>query len=154
MNKIYAGLLALLLAGCASKAPMAYDPVPPPSDPAALIERVIAEQPAKFRPENVQAGPDYVEYGMGTISRGSGIGVLSPGGLIAGDNVTRTKSNNTRLYYASVAENRLYNRGRWWIVQSRSKGGSLLAYVYVDNKDTALEYIAALVAMKARQQAK
>jgi hypothetical protein len=137
MKAILAAMLTVLLTACASKI-VSYTPVPAPADPLAVIEQVLSEQPQKYRPENVRATGTYVEFGDGVIAQQS---AWNP-------NKAKAKQTTVRLYYSSIAENRLRERGRWWIVQSLNKQGSLLATAWTDDRDAALRYIAALDAMR------
>ena len=139
MKALLAAMLTVLLTACASKI-VSYTPVPAPANPLAVIEQVLSEQPQKYRPEGVRATDTYVEFGDGVIAQQS---MWNPG-------KAKSKQTTTRLYYASIAENRLRERGRWWIVQSLNKQGSLLASAWTDDKDAALRYIAALEAMRER----
>ena len=142
MKAILAAMLTVLLTACASKI-VSYTPVPAPADPLAVIEQVLSEQPQKYRPESVKATGTYVEFGDGVIAEQS---AWNPARA-------RAKQTTVRLYYTSIGENRLRERGRWWIVQSLNKQGSLLASAWTDDKDAALRYIAALEAMRDRAAA-
>lgn len=142
MKALLAAMLTVLLTACASKI-VSYTPVPAPANPLAVIEQVLSEQPQKFRPEGVRATDTYVEFGDGVIAQQS---AWNPARA-------KAKQVTVRLYYASIAENRLRERGRWWIVQSINKQGSLLASAWTDDKDAALRYIAALEAMRDRAAA-
>lgn len=141
MKAIFAAMLTVLLTACASKI-VSYTPVPAPANPLAVIEQVLIEQPQKYRPEGVRATETYVEFEDGVIAQQS---AWNPARA-------KAKQTTTRLYYTSIAENRLRERGRWWIVQSINKQGSLLASAWTDDKDAALRYIAALEAMRDRAE--
>lgn len=131
----------LVLSGCAAKQYTAYEALPPPTDPKGTIERVLTEQPKKFRPESVDVQDEYVEYSNGITAKGS-VWVSGSGSK---------REDVVRLYYSSIAENRLYQKGRWWHVRSVNKQGSLIGIVWTDDLMWARKYMAALDAMRANQ---
>lgn len=88
----------------------------------------------------MRATDTYVEFGDGVIAQQSAWNPAK----------AKAKQTTVRLYYTSIDENRLRERGRWWIVQSINKQGSLLASAWSDDKDAALRYIAALETMRER----
>lgn len=135
-------VMVLVLSGCAAKQYTDYEPLPSPIDPKGTIERVLTEQPKKFRPEAVDVQDEYVEYSNGSTSKGS---VWVPG--------SGTKRVDVvRVYYTSIAENRLYKKGRWWNVRSVNKQGTLLGIAWTDDLMWARKYMAALDAMRSAQK--
>jgi hypothetical protein len=136
MRILKALCLLLLLAGCAHR--VEYTSLTPPANPKKVIEQVLTEQPQKYRPESVDVQDEFVQYGDGSFGKVSDFGN------------TRSRHNVVRLYYRSITENRLYQKGRWWIVQSRNNQGTLLATAWSDSEEHAKAYIAALDTMKSR----
>lgn len=130
---------ALLLSACAATR-IDYQPNPTLSNPAAIVERVLYEQPDSKRPESVNVTDTYVEYGTGlkTVSTPSGMGSTTSTSLLKG----------VRIYYRSVAETRLYRKNRWYVVEPRSAAGRTLAQVYVEDESTAKRLMDALATLK------
>jgi hypothetical protein len=132
MGKAWIIAVVLLLAACATRHGD-YTLPPPPANPLAFVERFVMEQPEKQRPQSVHATAEYLEYGDATwYKKGEWAGRDS------------AKQKVVRIYYASIGENYLYSKRRWWIVRTRNKQGSLLADIWTDDKEAALEYMAAL----------
>jgi len=128
----------LLLGACASRIEYQATAV---NNPQAIVERVLYEQPDKKRPESVVVTDRYVEFGRGATA------VSTPGF----NSVTTTAiRKGTRIYYRSVAETRLYQKNRWFVVEPRSSGGRTLAQVYVEEEQNAKRLIDALATLKER----
>jgi hypothetical protein len=141
MKAIYGALLVVVLAGCSTA--MEYKTVAVTGDPKKVIERVLMEQPRKYHPDYVSVTDDYVEYGGVTYSKAATAGL--------GPDVTRRDVK--RMYWKSITENRLFSRGRWWLVKSANAQGRLIGEAWVGDEASAVQYISALDAMKKSQPA-
>jgi hypothetical protein len=135
MKRVLAAL-ALLLTGCAHQDTYTTDAVV--GDPKELIEHVLTAQPRRYRPTDVEVTDKYMQYSGNTYSKGPALGV--------GHSVE--KQDVVRVYYVDIAENRLYSKGRWWIVHTVNKQGSRIATIWSDDREAAVRYISALETMR------
>jgi outer membrane PBP1 activator LpoA protein len=132
-------LVVMALAGCGT--PMTeYQPVTVAGDPKAIVEQVLMEQPRKFHPDYVRVTDEYVEYGGAAYSKDPPIGI--------GHSVSR--KDVTRMYFKSIAENRLFAKGRWWMVRSVNDKGTLIGEAWTDDQDKAVKYISALEELRRK----
>jgi len=138
MKSHYLLIPVLLLSACATRIHYQAAAV---NSPQAIVERVLYEQPDKKRPESVNVTERYVEFGSGSNA------VTTPGF----NSVTTTAiRKGTRLYYRSIAETRLYQKNRWFVVEPRSSGSRTLAQIYVEDEQNAKRLIDALATLKER----
>ncbi|OWT69148.1 MULTISPECIES: hypothetical protein [unclassified Achromobacter] len=140
MRAVIAALAALWLVGCASI--LEYKTAAVQGDPKLLVEQVLMEQPRKFHPDYVNVTDLFVEYGGATYSKDPPTGI--------GHSVSR--KDVKRMYYKSIAENRLFAKGRWFMVRSVNAQGTLIGEAWSDDKDKAVQYISALEELKRRAE--
>ncbi|CAG9173719.1 hypothetical protein [Cupriavidus pampae] len=142
MKSLLALLPILMLGACATR--VDYQPATI-SNPQAVVQRVLYEQPGKRRPELVQVTDRYVEYGRGVKT------VPTPGA--AADAQTTTIRKGTRIYYRSIAETYLYQKNSSFVVEPRSATSRSLAKIYVEDELDAKRLVDALATLKAEAPA-
>jgi hypothetical protein len=62
------------------------------------------------------------------------------------------RRDGRRMYYTSIAESRLYSKGRWWWIKTVNTQGTLIGEAWTDNRATAIQYISALEALREKAQ--
>ena len=151
MKKISLPFVFVLLAGCVATSLLHSPRTISKADAEAIIEQVLMEQPAKFRPESVVFEPSYFGLGQGSSTRGraSGVGVpVGPAVLVAGGNESRTRELATRVYYSSVGTVPLYKDGKWRVIQVRNTEGYLMLKIYATNEERARQFVDAVFSLK------
>jgi hypothetical protein len=152
--KTIAILMTLLLSGCVAQQ-LQHSSEPIGLDEArALAEQVFMEQPQKFRPQEVAFTQTYIGIDNGVISQGRSRGVAIPVGNIAivgGRNRSVSKTLNSRIYYSSIGNIRLYRKGGWFLIQIYSVDKLMLQRVYCRNEINANRFIDSLYALRNGQ---
>ncbi|MFM0499081.1 hypothetical protein [Paraburkholderia caffeinilytica] len=137
--RLTALLVALALTGCVSQE-VAYTPRGDARNPEAVIEQVLMEQDEDRRPDYVRTTREYVEYGRGATTKFNEF-----------TDKTTAHRNVTRLYFRSVATEKVYTKRNNVIVQFRNSAGTLLAQVVTDNLDSGRRLVDAVETMKGRE---
>lgn len=130
-------IAALLLAGCAAQE-VPYTARGDTRHPESVIEQVLMEQEEDRRPDYVRTTAEYVEYGRGATAKYNEF-----------SEKTTTRRNVTRLYFRSVATEKVYTKRKAVIVQFRSTQGTLLATVVTDSLESGQRLVDAVETMKA-----
>lgn len=147
--KIWQLLSAFLLAGCtATQIPYSPETVTSKEDSERIIEQVIMEQPAKYRPESVLITDDYLAFGEGysekSVGMASGTKLGSSAVIGVGSSRTKGKEINSRLYFNSLGVPLLYAKRSWYIIQVVDNHDAVLKRYYTRDKHKAESFIDAL----------
>lgn len=140
MKKLLLLAPALLLAACATRVDYQASTV---SNPQAVVQRILYEQPGKRRPELVQVTDRYMEYGRGVKT------VPTPGTSTEADTTT-TIRKGTRIYYRSIAETRIYQKSSLFVVEPRTSANRPLAQILVVDEESAKRMADALATLKSQ----
>lgn len=96
------------------------------------------EQDADRRPDYVRTTKEYVEYGLGSTAKFNEF-----------TSTTTANRHVTRLYFRSIATEKVYTKRKSVIVQFRNDKGTLLAQVVTDDLEKGQRLVDAVETMKA-----
>ncbi|MGF1766342.1 sensor protein [Enterovibrio makurazakiensis] len=118
MKKILV-FLAALLTGCAAQQ-IPYSSVDMTSKElaASVIEQVVMEQPAKFRPEGIIVSTSYIGLSEGSNSKGVAVSNHNDStNLVVSSANIKLSDINSRYYFNSISKLELYSKRDWFIIQ-------------------------------------
>lgn len=149
MKRFIALVFFVLLSGCsATQVPYSPEPMTNREDSARVIEQVIMEQSAKYRPESVLITDDYLAFGEGYSEKSTGLasGTKLGSNAVIGVGSSRTKGKaiNSRLYFNSLGVPQLYTKRGWYIIQVVDNHDAVLKRYYTRDKHKAESFIDAL----------
>ena len=142
---------AVLLAGCATQVPHAVSTSMSIADAQAAIERVLMEQPRKFRPQSVVFSNKFfgISNGMTAQESSAATAVVLGSGLVVanGSGESHYKELSTRVYYSSIGETKLYKKRYWRVVDVLNKDGRLALRTYTTNDESAHQFVDAIAVL-------
>lgn len=144
--KIWKLLSILLLTGCsATQISYSPEPVSDREDAVRIIEQVVMEQPAKYRPGSVLVTDDYIAFDEGFETRTSGFGVGNAIGkntaIATGTSRSVSKAIGGRIYFNSVAVPNLYKKRDWYVVDVLDSKSRRLKRIYTLDEKKAEAFI-------------
>ena len=146
----------VLLVGC-SAAQLKHTPSTNMTigDAQALIEQVLMEQPAQYRPQSVVFTETFWGTSDGTKATGRSSGIAMPVGNVAlttGDSKSTYKELTTRIYYSSISETKLYKKRDWRVIDIHNSDGYRVFRAYATNEAKARRFIDAVAVLTAESR--
>lgn len=123
MSRLVVLIAIVALQACASTEMIKhhFSDTMPIDDAASLIEQVLMEQPARYRPESVDVNYEYVAYGKGVVSHSSGIGIpIGNSGIAVNSSHSKSKFLSERIYFNSPISVSIVPSGKWFVIQVNS----------------------------------
>lgn len=151
--KTWTLLIPLLLSACSTAERVEYSPksISNKAYATKIIEQVIMQQPDKYRPESLFINDDYIGFNDGYSSKTIGIGSAAQSNtpiIASGISTTKTKSNNSRVYFNSLGPTTLWSKRSWYIIDIQNKTPSLIKRIYTRDQDNAKAFIDSIGYMK------